>query len=73
MFDVTNQKTSPFYDHLPPSPPNTMLNICEIVITRKATLIGGGVGRFHLDCNNKLKNDVITASVVNVLARIVEL
>ena len=30
-------------------------------------------GRFHLDCYNKLKNDVITASVVNVLARIVVL
>ena len=28
-------------------------------------------GKFHLECYNKLKNNVITASVVNVLARIV--
>ena len=41
---LTNQKPYSFYDHLPPSPPNTMLNICQIVITRKATLIGGGMG-----------------------------
>ena len=30
-------------------------------------------GRFRSDCYNKLKNNVITASVVNVLARIVAL
>jgi len=34
-------------------------------------LIGGGVGGVHLDSYNKLKTDVITASVVNVLAKIV--
>ena len=44
LFDVTKQKPSPFYDQLAPSPPNTMLNICQILMTHKATLIGGGVG-----------------------------
>ena len=49
-----------------------MLNICQIVITGKTTLIGRGKGRFHSDCYNKLKTDVISANVVNVLARIVD-
>ena len=57
VFDVSNQKPSPFYDHLPPpSPPNTMLNICEIVLTRKATLIGGGMGEVSFRLLQLTKN-----------------
>jgi len=33
--------------------------------------VGGGGGEVHLDSYNKLKTDVITASVVNVLTKIV--
>ena len=45
---LQTKKPSPFTHQLPPSPPNTMLNICEVVITQWPTLIGGGVGEVSL-------------------------